>query len=599
MSAVAPDPPSLEEARVAWTTALTDDAILRDEFERGTTKPQFYKLAERKQIEEGLRMEAEVNESSDLKQIKTRTPLLNNAVAMTSKDGQHNIVQSSATIRAPLMDLLASMFCVGQEVNKIQAGETKTNIEVLESENEHCVIFQYTLQLPNPLSHRVWVLRGIYEKLEDGDWITSITSTEHAGATTEKDCVRATGIRLLRFSQVTPTVTRFTATATFDLNGSIPRFISDSLTTPAAARAPLATLGYFVQIKETAEFDAAGQDARALGQLLVHEMEPVRTKTRPEELEFKLHIFFYRATVLRELADVHPWFELLLLQVLRNQTSLVKQTKETKAPIASGNSGIGRAVSRAKTKMKGVASSLSSGGAKTNVLADFTERDAAITGRAMKMLMLSNATPDAAVDEWILTFPALQELETEHPFFRPFMDAIVKHLLSITDFGLKMRLFSGAALSMFDLMSDVYMIVVYLGSEETRGVAHANIVCVALSLLLQLWLVLIVNRKRSWRRIAREVLYVVTFCKPGIDAARVAAGNENDDGLAAMDPLTELAVSKAAEITCESIPAAIIQTRAFLISEKKSNIALASICISCCTTGFAAATMWDAACSSF
>jgi hypothetical protein len=38
--------------------------------------------------------------------------------------------------------------------------------------------------------------------------------------------------------------------------------------------------------------------------------------------------------------------------------------------------------------------------------------------------------------------------------------------------------------------------------------------------------------------------------------------------------------------------AAIIQTRAFLISEKKSNIALASICISCCTTGFAAATMW-------
>jgi hypothetical protein len=135
------------------------------------------------------------------------------------------------------------------------------------------------------------------------------------------------------------------------------------------------------------------------------------------------------------------------------------------------------------------------------------------------------------------------------------MDAIVKHLLSITDFGLKMRLFSGAALSVFDLMSDVYMIVVYLGSEETRGVAHANIACVALSLLCQLYFVAYVNSKRSWRRIAREVLYVVTFCKPGIDAARVAAGNENDDGLAVMDPLTELAFSKAMEITCESIPA--------------------------------------------
>ena len=51
------------------------------------------------------------------------------------------------------------------------------------------------------------------------------------------------------------------------------------------------------------------------------------------------------------------------------------------------------------------------------------------------------------------------------------------------------------------------------------------------------------------------MLYVLLFIKPGIDAARVAAGNENDDGLAAMDPLTELAVSKSVEMVFESIPA--------------------------------------------
>jgi hypothetical protein len=135
------------------------------------------------------------------------------------------------------------------------------------------------------------------------------------------------------------------------------------------------------------------------------------------------------------------------------------------------------------------------------------------------------------------------------------MNEIAKHILSTTDFGLKMRLFSGAGLSVFDLISDMYMIVVFLGSEETRGVAHVNIVCVALSLLAQLLLIWFVNRKRSWRRIARELLYVVSFVKPGIDAARVAAGNENDDGLAAMDPLTELAASKAIEMVLESIPA--------------------------------------------
>ncbi|GMI19342.1 hypothetical protein TeGR_g2736 [Tetraparma gracilis] len=250
-------------------------------------------------------------------------------------------------------------------------------------------------------------------------------------------------------------------------------------------------LAFSFCIKETAELDAAGQDARALGQLLVHEMEPVRTKKRPEELESKLHTFFYRATVLREVADVYPWFPKTLFQVLRNLPSRPRTTKAK--------------------------------------LAEFTERDALITGRAMTMLMLSNATPDAAVDEWILTFPALQEIESAHPFLRPFMNVIAEHLLSTTDFGLKMRLFGGAGLSVFDIISDVYMIFVFLGSEETRGVAHVNIVA-----------------------------------------------------------------SKMVEMVFESIPAAIIQTRAFITSNERSRAALGSIVISCCTTGFAAATMWYA-----
>jgi hypothetical protein len=83
-----------------------------------------------------------------------------------------------------------------------------------------------------------------------------------------------------------------------------------------------------------------------------------------------------------------------------------------------------------------------------------------------------------------------------------------------------------------------------------------------------------------------------------------------------MDPLGELANSKMIEMVFESIPAgacanhegegyalnsppsssharaAIIQTRAFIISEERSTLALVSIIISCCTTGFAAATMW-------
>jgi hypothetical protein len=56
--------------------------------------------------------------------------------------------------------------------------------------------------------------------------------------------------------------------------------------------------------------------------------------------------------------------------------------------------------------------------------------------------------------------------------------------------------------------------------------------------------------------------------------------------------MVELSLSKMVEMVFESIPAAIITTRAFIISEERSSAVLASIIISCCTTGFAAASMW-------
>jgi hypothetical protein len=272
------------------------------------------------------------------------------------------------------MDVVAFLFCAPeQEISKIISGETGAHNELLETKNEHHVFTQWSIRFPRPLSHRDGVFSSVFQELEGGECILSITSTEHAAATSRDNNVRFTGTRLLRFSQVTPTVTRFTATSTFDLNGSIPRFVSDTLTTPAAARAPLNAIGYFLQIKETAEFDAGGQDARALGQLLVHEMEPVRTKKRPEELESEMRTFMDRTTVLRELVDVYPWFERLLLEALRNRLRVPKGSMKE--------------------------------------LAEFTEEDARKAGRGFANALIANAPAEAAVDEWGRTYPALGGLE--------------------------------------------------------------------------------------------------------------------------------------------------------------------------------------------
>jgi hypothetical protein len=359
MSQVAQDPGAQRALdRAAWIAAKINDRALRDAFIRAVTdKTLVYSEAERKQIEEGLKMEAEVTSSSALKPIKVSTPLLDKAVAMTSKDGQHSMVQSSATIRAPLQSVAAYVYCAEQEVKKILAEGSLLVNHVVEQENDHAVVLHSKMSFPRPLQDRETVTRCIYQTLPDGVIVMSFETAEHDAVPVQDGVVRCFGKRFIRFSPITASVTRFTSTGTFNLRGSIPRFVSDTLTTPAAVRSPLSALGYFIKIKETAELDASGEDALALGQLLVHEMEPVRTNKKL--LESKLHVFLLRTTVLRELTDARPWFEALLHQVLVNE---------------------------AQIRRKGV-----------NGVEGFTEEDARETGAGLASLLLTKQ-PLTAVD---------------------------------------------------------------------------------------------------------------------------------------------------------------------------------------------------------
>jgi hypothetical protein len=44
-------------------------------------------------------------------------------------------------------------------------------------------------------------------------------------------------------------------------------------------------------------------------------------------------------------------------------------------------------------------------------LEEFTEEDARKAGRGFANALVANATAEAAVDEWVMTYPALRELE--------------------------------------------------------------------------------------------------------------------------------------------------------------------------------------------
>jgi hypothetical protein len=60
-------------------------------------------------------------------------------------------------------------------------------------------------------------------------------------------------------------------------------------------------------------------------------------------------------------------------------------------------------------------------------------------------------------------------------------------------------------------------------------------------------------KKNKLRTVLFEMLTVITFAKPGIDAYRVASGAETLSG-ASFDPLTEMILTKNGELFFEAIP---------------------------------------------
>ena len=96
------------------------------------------------------------------------------------------------------------------------------------------------------------------------------------------------------------------------------------------------------------------------------------------------------------------------------------------------------------------------------------------------------------------------------------------------------RLLGGALLSTFDTLTDLYMVYVYSSTGET-GFANATLSSLLVNLSFQACVVLLQHKGHSRRKKLNELLYVLTFTKPGVDAYRVVIGAEHEVG-SIMDP---------------------------------------------------------------
>ncbi|GMI52071.1 hypothetical protein TeGR_g1383 [Tetraparma gracilis] len=228
-------------------------------------------------------------------------------------------------------------------------------------------------------------------------------------------------------------------------------------------------------------------------------------------------------------------------------------------------------------------------------LVALTASEAGRIARSFPMMMMANVSAEAAVDQLILTYSALRELDREFVWFRPMLNAIALELMSAVAWGVKARAYLGAGVSAADALSDAYMISVFYEGGNT-GTAKGLLAMVGANLASQAFIVYAQTqglKKNKWRTAFFEMLTVVLFVKPGIDAHRVASGTEQLPG-AAVGPLPEMIMTKAAELFFEAIPGLVLQLVALLNAEQKSKVAIGSILLSTASTALTATTMfWD------
>ena len=223
----------------------------------------------------------------------------------------------------------------------------------------------------------------------------------------------------------------------------------------------------------------------------------------------------------------------------------------------------------------------------TSKINSWSEVECRKVGEALSTFIRKRKTGDVAIDAWRLHYVQLEDLFAINGF-EGMMLVFANNLLRDSIYGMVLRVSMGAALSITDAVTDIYVISTYYKSEELYGQANTLLAMVIGNIFFQLINVLAQYKGKNWGEFLREAFITVLFLRPAVDAYRVSM-NQDDSGLT-YDPLSEMVINKCSELACESIPGCVLQLYVWLLApEKAGSYALVSIGISCLTTGFASA----------
>ena len=428
--------------------------------------------------------------------------------------------------------------------------ETDVAFEILEVKNLHCSIV-FSEMKTAPFTNRTFLNACLWRKVSDTPLtfaVVAVPIERHAKIRAEREgyAVRAHATRAFRVTRTADGETILEYACSLDLKGHFPSYFTRTVALPALLVLPYDLQSYFAQVKPAPECTARN------GVLLGHLLADVAEKALPQQRASAITGFVLRTTVFRESGFV--FLDALFAAIFVTHYGLGKFKTIFTQPVSTADP------------------------------AALTLADATTIGNGLEAIIRTSANPAEAVDELILTYPAIGVMAQQHVWFRPMFETIVLRRLTAAVLGLRLRLAFGVIFTMCDMGSDIYQIVNRHAAGQSM-VAFALFGIVLANLLFQLLLVFVQNSHRGRRAIAWEVFLVLSLLKPGVDAIRVASGEEQIAG-SPLNPFDELMISKLFEVVFEAIPGSQLLTIAFLYGGEINAFAAISIVLSCLSTAF-------------
>jgi hypothetical protein len=492
-------------------------------------------------------------ESFDSNKVPMESPL---TTAKTVKPPGDNIYwgYSATTVRGSPHSIVASLF---HEASNESATDNDVERAVLEAYNEHSHVTYLKKTSPFGVHDRDFVYSTTWKKIDSSNYIVVYEPTERSDRPVLPDVVRATSHLSFKIKRLSQTETKIERVQRLDPGGNIPSFVAKFFTINILKAVDRIRDNFqATRSLETwcGEEDRGKGDGVAVGHLLTTPTDAEKDKTkRNKHATFAARRTDFLFANNQGLADVqtkYPFYKHMVLAMLLNEWSTPADV-DASLEALSPDSGYK-------------------------------------IGGALTYFLLTTPTAEVATDKWIAKFSALTELAALEPWFRPMVVTMTQNIMDEIPFALKLKLFVGAALSIVDMATDARMVFAYRALGE-YFYAYSLIAMLIACLVLQLMIVCAQNARAPRGVLLREMIYVLTLVKPGVDAMRCARKEELDE-FKQTDEISQMAFCKTIEMFCESIPGSILQTlamlRIFLRGGGVSKTAVASLLISALTTSF-------------